>query len=307
MKIKDLEVDPISLFSHELKTPLSSLRMGLGMIQSDPQEDHQHILRLMGEEVERMIELVCGHLDKRLLLEGTEKEGKKELLSFSWVSWEDVVSRALGASLLAAERKGISLGANGRRFLRERGEGPARKTPRPSQKSAAKNSTRFEEAVESGEGGSEGFAEVFGDSAWLAQALGNLLSNALKAAPENSSVFVDWGFSPEEGLRCSVEDEGSGFSPENKDKPSDFFKLGGRGGERGKNFGGMPDSRRLGAQLKGHGMGLPIARDIVAAHGGLLEARSSGKGKGAAFCFVLPLARWRAGRRRNLLNLKQAG
>lgn len=41
---------------------------------------------------------------------------------------------------------------------------------------------------------------------------------------------------------------------------------------------------------KGHGLGLAVVRDIVASHGGSVEAFSGGLGRGSEFVVRLPLA-----------------
>ena len=43
-------------------------------------------------------------------------------------------------------------------------------------------------------------------------------------------------------------------------------------------------------ELGGTGLGLAIVKHIVQAHGGRIEARSDGPGRGATFRFTLPLA-----------------
>ncbi len=319
MKIKEWEIDPVSLFSHELKTPLSSLRMGLELIQGRPKDDHHRIVRLMKEETERMIELVCGHLDQRLLKDGQaqagqaqagqiqnkqerpqgrpgEQAGKRpELLRFLWTPWTEAVSQALSAAKPAAEEKSLFFQING-------GAWPHHKSGAPGSGRAGES-----EAWTAGKSQlSEGFLEVFGDPVWLAQALGNLLSNAIKASPACGGLFIDWGFSFHEGLSCSVADEGSGLSPE---ALNSLFKA---GPPASNSFGSAPESFPPAGSLKSHGLGLSIARGIAEAHGGRLwtsppadkkagakGGKKGGKpakkreGRGAVFCLTLPVARLR--------------
>ncbi len=71
-----------------------------------------------------------------------------------------------------------------------------------------------------------------------------------------------------DGVKFSVANTGPGISPQHVD---DVFLRGLRGQSRGM----------------GLGIGLAIAKGIVAAHGGTIGV-SSDQGKGAVFWFVLP-------------------
>jgi signal transduction histidine kinase len=102
----------------------------------------------------------------------------------------------------------------------------------------------------------------------LAQVLANLIGNAVKFSPEGASVGVALHADPER-IRIDVSDSGPGISQE--DLPQLF-------------------SRYWQAQKTAHlgtGLGLFIARSIVEAHGGSIEA-TSGAGRGAVFSVILP-------------------
>lgn len=107
----------------------------------------------------------------------------------------------------------------------------------------------------------------------LAQAVGNLLSNAVKYTPTGGSVDVSAG-SGESDTWIEVRDSGPGISPEEQEKVFDPFF-------RGRVGGRFP---------RGMGLGLTIARDIVRAHGGRLEARPNPSG-GTIFTVHLPAAK----------------
>ena len=74
-----------------------------------------------------------------------------------------------------------------------------------------------------------------------------------------------------------MTDSGEGLAPEDLERVFERFYR-------------VPDRRRGGADT-GSGIGLTIARGIVQAHGGTLDARSPGRGRGATFTARLPLAR----------------
>ena len=104
----------------------------------------------------------------------------------------------------------------------------------------------------------------------LAQALGNLLTNAIKYTPEGS-VSVEASLQAE-GLSISVADTGIGIAPAEQARIFEPFYR----SQRDKRF------------PQGMGLGLSIARDLVLAHGGHLDLQSA-PGQGSRFTLWLPL------------------
>ena len=121
---------------------------------------------------------------------------------------------------------------------------------------------------------------VDADPVRLAQVLINLLNNAAKYSDRNGhiTVTVERGNAPKDSARGHVEvhvkDTGIGIAPELLPSVFDMFIQGDRTLERSR--GGL-------------GVGLTVARSIVEMHGGHIDARSDGKGKGADLCVSLPL------------------
>jgi two-component system, OmpR family, sensor histidine kinase BaeS len=107
------------------------------------------------------------------------------------------------------------------------------------------------------------------DAGRLAQALGNLLSNAVKYTAEGS-ISVEARFE-EDHVAIQVKDTGLGIEPS----------------EHSKIFEPFYRSRRDKRFPQGMGLGLSIARDVVAAHGGRLEVESA-PGQGSLFTIHLP-------------------
>jgi two-component system, OmpR family, sensor histidine kinase KdpD len=99
----------------------------------------------------------------------------------------------------------------------------------------------------------------------------HLLENASRYCPAGSRIILR-GRVRNQRLEFSVEDNGPGIDP--SDLPMIFEKF-----YRGK---------KAGTRGKGSGMGLAIARAIVRAHGGEIEASSS-LGNGAIFRFWVPV------------------
>jgi two-component system sensor histidine kinase KdpD len=105
----------------------------------------------------------------------------------------------------------------------------------------------------------------------LARVLRHLLENAARYTPPGTCIALK-SWRTAERLEFCVEDNGTGI--DSMDLPLIFEKF--YRGKRGTHKG------------KGSGMGLAIARAILRAHGGGIEA-SSAPGKGASFRFWVPL------------------
>ncbi|WP_242393873.1 hybrid sensor histidine kinase/response regulator [Anaeromyxobacter oryzisoli] len=115
---------------------------------------------------------------------------------------------------------------------------------------------------------------VLGDAARVQQIAWNLLSNAVKFTPAGGRVDALLAAAGQE-VALTVEDTGAGI-------PSDFLP---HVFERFRQADGS-DARRHG----GLGLGLALTRELVALHGGTIEAASAGAGRGATFRVVLPQA-----------------
>lgn len=108
------------------------------------------------------------------------------------------------------------------------------------------------------------------DPAQITRVLGNLLDNAVRygASP------VELNATPsEEGVRIQVRDHGPGLSQEALERVFERFYRGDTSRTRAEGSGGS-------------GLGLTIARAIVEAHGGRLEASNHPEG-GAVFTLIL--------------------
>jgi len=116
-------------------------------------------------------------------------------------------------------------------------------------------------------------AVVLGDHRRLERVVLNLLSNAHKFAPAGTAIGVgvrDAGAA--EQVRICVRDEGPGIAPEAQAHLFEQF------------YTGRTSSSRHNI---GVGLGLPIAKSIVEAHGGRIWVESD-LGKGTVMWFSLP-------------------
>jgi len=116
---------------------------------------------------------------------------------------------------------------------------------------------------------------VEGDPVRLVQVLTNLLNNAAKYTEPHGEISVR--AEPRGGeVRISVRDNGLGVEPEMLPRIFDPFVQGPR-----------PIDRSPG----GLGIGLTLVRMLVELHGGRVEARSDGIGRGSEFTVTLPILR----------------
>ncbi len=125
----------------------------------------------------------------------------------------------------------------------------------------------------------EGLPEVEIDPQKMAQAVENLVSNAVRYTPAGGRVRVSAGREGG-GLVIRVCDSGAGIAPEEQERVFQPFYRG-------------SSARRF---SEGMGLGLTIARDAARAHGGELSVEST-PGKGSCFRIMLPLPAEDGGRR----------
>ena len=111
---------------------------------------------------------------------------------------------------------------------------------------------------------------IAADARQLGRAVGNILDNAIAATADKGRVLVALS-RRKSGVRIVISDNGSGMKPSELARALDGFRLPsealGKGGKRG--------------------LGLPLARQLIEAHGGKLEIQSE-KGAGTTATILLP-------------------
>jgi PAS domain S-box-containing protein len=112
------------------------------------------------------------------------------------------------------------------------------------------------------------------DPARLTQVLLNLLNNAAKYTPHGGQIVLT-ARRDADMAELSVRDNGIGLAPEHRATVFEMFSQVAPALERAQ--GGL-------------GIGLALARGLVTLHGGSIEARSEGLGRGSEFIVRLPLA-----------------
>jgi signal transduction histidine kinase len=111
---------------------------------------------------------------------------------------------------------------------------------------------------------------IKGDPDLLAQAIGNLLDNAIKYAPAGSPVAISLTRLAEQMLRLEIRDQGPGIPQSERDLVTRQF------------YRGSHDD------VPGTGLGLSLVLAIVHLHGGRLELADNDPGLAAAMVLPLP-------------------
>ena len=111
---------------------------------------------------------------------------------------------------------------------------------------------------------------LFCDRDWLSEAIGNIVKNALDHTEKGDTIHIKWKALPS-AVQITVKDNGCGIHPEDLHH---IFKRFYRS--------------RFSKDTQGIGLGLPLAKAIIEAHGGLIEVESE-LGIGTSFIMNFPI------------------
>lgn len=112
-----------------------------------------------------------------------------------------------------------------------------------------------------------------GDSGLLEHVVLNYVDNAAKYSPQGSEIILK-ARADKEYLTLQVIDNGYGFAEEEKEHLFEKFYRG-----------------KCTDKMRGTGLGLPICKTIIEAHGGKAWAEHRTDGEGSIFAFKLPLTK----------------
>lgn len=118
----------------------------------------------------------------------------------------------------------------------------------------------------------EGTIEFEGDASRLHQVFLNLLNNAVKYTPTDGRIWVK-GTTEGNEVIVRIEDTGVGIAPDMLPRIFELFT-----------------QVDVTVSQGGVGIGLTLVKQLVTLHGGTVQARSEGVGKGAEFTVRLPFA-----------------
>lgn len=109
------------------------------------------------------------------------------------------------------------------------------------------------------------------DREWLSEAIGNIVKNALDHTEKGDTIHIEWRALPL-AVQIMVKDNGCGIHPE------DLYHI-------FKRF----YRSRFSKDTKGIGLGLPLAKAVIEAHGGMIEVESElGIGTRFTMNFLIP-------------------
>ncbi len=116
--------------------------------------------------------------------------------------------------------------------------------------------------------GDKGAGKVMADKRQLGRAIGNLLDNAIAAVPDKNGRILVALNRRRRGVQIVISDNGAGMKPGELARALDGYRLTKGEGEK-------------------RGLGLPLARQLVEAHGGRLDVQSE-VGGGTTATITLP-------------------
>ena len=285
----------IRFVSHEVRTPLNAVLMGLSIIEAELDGEGQddsnqqrptERLELL-REIQNSTESAVDVLNDVLLYDKIESSVK---LDISMVSIWQVVERTLSEFKLPAARRGVNLRATYETSMSD--DAGLR----------AETVSDMPEAVRC--------LRVAGDASRIAQVLRNLFSNALKFTSSDGYIIVkaSYHIGAMDGGR-KVKWKGVANSNNTTEKfqlnngqevlatPRGHFQLvvqdtgvGMTDEQMSRLFGeGVQFNADTLQSGKGSGLGLFIARGLVDQHRGTLAATSEGIDQGSTFTLKLPL------------------
>jgi two-component system, OmpR family, sensor histidine kinase SenX3 len=239
----------INAVTHELKTPIASIRLYLETLQRRDVDEaqRQNFYKLMLGDTDRLL----GTVEQVLKAgEVSHKSGKR---IHAEVDLGNIAQECMDLARMRHHLPAEAL------HYRE-----------------SLNGTAFGKGNKSGNG-SEGVNGsrpiVNGDAEGLRTAISNVLDNAIKYSGKDVDVTVEVGIPNQENVQLRVTDRGVGI-------PADELK------RIFKRFYRVPG--RAQSQVKGTGLGLFIVRSIAKAHGGKVFAESGGEARGTTITIELP-------------------
>ena len=256
----------VGAVSHELKTPLTSLRMAVYLLLEQNSRlgtltpAQRDLLETARDDADRLLRLLNDILDLARLESGAASINRRP------VNVRELLHE------MAHEMRPITTDAGQRITVRV--ADPAHNTHGANGTNGTHNTHPTHSA--NGTNGAHGDLIVYADPERLRHVFINLLNNASTYSPRGntpaSEILLYAEPAPASGaVRFGVRDRGPGLSEADATRVFERFY------------------RVPGQTRKGAGIGLTIAREIVLAHGGTIACASK-PGEGSDFYFIIPSA-----------------
>jgi signal transduction histidine kinase len=255
-KLEQAKTDFISIAAHELKTPLTLIQGYANMMRE---------MELESNLATGAANILAG------ILRGTERLGAivEDMLDVSAIDTNALSLRIERTSLMHAVKLAVTQNAP---YFKER-----------------------DVAVHIG--GLTDLPKMEVDPRRLHQILSHLLNNAMKYTPDGGQVYIEGRALPGDGIvrgnpigsgrfvELTFRDTGIGIAPEDRERVFEkFYRV-------GKST--LHSSGKVKFKGAGPGLGLPIAKGLVEAHGGRLWVESPGHDEvncpGSTFYLILPV------------------
>ncbi len=226
-----LKADFLSLMSHELKTPLTTVRAFLEMmVTGTVMADTEHYTEMV-KSADRQARQLQDMIENILSIARLEFGGLVVIPHPT--ALKNIINASMSQYQVPAGEKNITITVESAADIR-----------------------------------------VNADPTKVTLILNNLLDNAVKFTGEGGAIVIRVQLAEKEAT-ISVIDNGAGLTPEVRERLFEAF---------------YQREPLLTRTTGGAGLGLPVARALVEAHGGQINVVSAGPGKGSTFSFTLPLA-----------------
>ena len=229
----------VAAVSHELRTPMARIRVALELAVEDPEAAQELLIGVSGDlsELERLVEDI-------LTMTRLDTAGGTTPLRVESVAAADLVARASERFSQRHMKRQLVVDVD------------------PVLRAPTVNDADSPDSL------------VIGDPVLLRRVLDNLLENAAKYTPAETSVTLA-AVRKIDGIDFIVRDHGPGLTPDELTKV--FTPFWRSDSSRSRDAGGV-------------GLGLALARQIARAHGGelTLAAQTSGPESGTTACMFVP-------------------
>ena len=103
-----IHLDLVSFVSHQLKTPLTTVKLNLDLLKSQAAPNQKISIQRIDEEINRIIDLVASALDMRAI-----KNGLSSSLFLKWHSWNKIILNIKNQLSVLLNSKNIQLMISG--------------------------------------------------------------------------------------------------------------------------------------------------------------------------------------------------